>query len=125
MEQEITVINGSEWMLWLYLTGVCVIVAVVTHLITKYYLLKDAEEFDEAPEQFKSVDAFIKEFCGECEHESVIFKIGVKFYYTEEGARIRCENLYKRHNVNAEITLIFANENTVKCRALDIWEFNR
>lgn len=125
MEHEITVINGSEWMLGLYIFGIAVIVAVVAHLITKYYLLKGAEEFDEAPEQFKSVDAFIKEFCGECEHESVIFKIGVKFYYTEEGARIRCENLYKRHNVNADVMLIFANENTVKCRALDIWEFNR
>lgn len=125
MEQEITVINGSEWTLWLYLTGVCVIVAVVAHLITKYYLLKGAEEFDDAPEQFKSVNDFIKEFVGDWEHESVIFKIGVKFYYTEEGARIRCENLYKRHNVNAEVTLIFANENTVKCRALDIWDFNK
>lgn len=94
------------------------------YLNIKSYLLNKALEFDDAPKP-NPVDDFIKANCDECQHEPTNIKVGITHYSTEEGARARCEALYKRHNVNAEITFYFANQPPVKCKALDIWDFNK
>ena len=94
------------------------------YLTVKPCLLNRALEFDDAPKP-NPVDEFIKANCDECQHEPTNIKVGITHYSTEEGARARCEALYKRHNVNAEITFYFANQPPVKCKALDIWDFNK
>ena len=94
------------------------------YLTVKPYLLNKALEFQDAPKP-NPVDEFIKANCDECQHEPTNIKVGITHYSTEEGARARCEALYKRHNVNAEITFYFANQPPVKCKALDIWDFNK
>lgn len=94
------------------------------YLTVKSYLLNKALEFDDEPKP-NPVDEFIKANCDECQHEPTNIKVGITHYSTEEGARARCEALYKRHNVNAEITFYFANKPPVKCKALDIWDFNK
>lgn len=94
------------------------------YLTIKSYLLNKALEFDDAPKP-NPVDDFIKANCDECQHEPTNIKVGITHYSTEEGARSRCEALYKRHKINAEITFYFANQPPVKCKALDIWDFNK
>ena len=94
------------------------------YLTVKSYLLNKALEFDDAPKP-NPVDDVIKANCDECEHEPTNIKVGIKHFSTEEGARTRCEALYKRHKINAEITFYFANQPPVKCKALDIWDFNK
>ena len=94
------------------------------YLTVKSYLLNKALEFHDAPNS-NPVDEFIKANCDECQHEPVSYKVGATHYGTEEGAKLRCEGLYKRHKVNAEVTLFFANEQPIKCKALDIWDFNK
>ena len=94
------------------------------YLTIKSYLLNKALEFDDAPKP-NSVDEFIKANCDECQHEPTNIKVGITHYSTEEGARARCEALYKKHRINAEITFYFANQPPVKCKALDIWDFNK
>lgn len=94
------------------------------YLTVKSYLLNKALEFHDAPKP-NSVDEFIKANCDECQHEPTNIKVGITHYSTEEGARARCEALYKRHKINADITFYFANQPPVKCKALDIWDFNK
>ena len=94
------------------------------YLTVKSYLLNKALEFHDAPKS-NPVDEFIKANCDECQHEPTNIKVGITHYSTEEGARARCEALYKRHKINAEITFYFANQPPVKCKALDIWDFNK
>ena len=94
------------------------------YLTVKSYLLNKALEFQDAPKP-NPVDEFIKANCDECQHEPTNIKVGITHYSTEEGARARCEALYKRHKINAEITFYFANQPPVKCKALDIWDFNK
>ena len=94
------------------------------YLTVKPYLLNKALEFQDAPKP-NPVDEFIKANCDECQHEPTNIKVGITHYSTEEGARARCEALYKRHKINAEITFYFANQPPVKCKALDIWDFNK
>ena len=101
------------------------------YFVVKSKLLDKCVEFDDEPEAVDDepkkdpVDEFIKANCDDCEHEPTNIKVGITHYSTEEGARARCEALYKRHNVNAEITFYFANQPPVKCKALDIWDFNK
>lgn len=101
------------------------------YLVVKSKLLDKYIEFDDEPEAVDDepkkgpVDEFIKSNCDECEHEPVTYRVGITNYATEDGARARCEGLYKRHNINAEVTLFFANESQLKCFALDIWDFNK
>ena len=94
------------------------------YLTVKSYLLNKALEFHDAPKS-NPVDEFIKANCDECQHEPTNIKVGITHYSTEEGARSRCEALYKRHKINADITFYFANQPPVKCKALDIWDFNK
>ena len=94
------------------------------YLTVKSYLLNKALEFTDEPKP-NSVDEFIKANCDDCQHEPTNIKVGITHYSTEEGAMARCEALYKRHKINAEITFYFANQPPVKCKALDIWDFNK
>lgn len=94
------------------------------YLVVKSKLLDKYVEFDDAPKP-NPIDEFIKANCDECQHEPTNIKVGITHYSTEEGARSRCEALYKRHKINADITFYFANQPPVKCKALDIWDFNK
>ena len=100
------------------------IIAITAYSYVKSKLLDKYVEFDDEP-KFDTVDEFIKANCDECQHEPTNIKVGIKHFSTEEGARARCEALYKRHKINAEITFYFANQPPVKCKALDIWDFNK
>ena len=100
------------------------IIAITAYSYVKSKLLDKYVEFDDEP-KFDTVDEFIKANCDECQHEPTNIKVGITHYSTEEGARARCEALYKRHKINAEITFYFANQPPVKCKALDIWDFNK
>ena len=100
------------------------IIAITAYSYVKSKLLDKYVEFDDEP-KFDTVDEFIKANCDECQHEPVSYKVGATHYGIEEGAKLRCEGLYKRHKVNAEVTLFFANEQPIKCKALDIWDFNK
>lgn len=99
------------------------LIIVTAYSYVKSKLLDKYVEFDEPVAD--TIDEFIKANCDECQHEPTNIKVGITHYSTEEGARTRCESLYKRHNVNAEITFYFANQPPVKCKALDIWDFNK
>lgn len=107
------------------------LIIVTAYSYVKSKLLDKCVEFDDEPEAVDDepkkdpVDEFIKSNCDECEHEPVTYRVGITNYATEDGARARCEGLYKRHNINAEVTLFFANESQLKCFALDIWDFNK
>ena len=108
---------------------ICAILLIALIAITAYSyvqskLLDRYVEFDDE-QKFDTVDEFIKANCDECQHEPTNIKVGITHYSTEEGARARCEALYKRHKINAEITFYFANQPPVKCKALDIWDFNK
>ena len=107
MEQEITVINGSEWTLWLYLTGVCVIVAVVAHLITKYYLLKGAEEFDD------------------CQREARLYIVNGDSYSTYLGARNRCTYLYKRFGYIESFCILYDDQDKVILDPIEYFKLTR
>lgn len=100
------------------------LIIVTAYSYVKSKLLDKCVEFDDEPKP-NPVDEFIKANCDECEHEPVTYRVGITNYATEDGARARCEGLYKRHNINAEVTLFFANESQLKCFALDIWDFNK
>ena len=99
------------------------LIVITVHSYVRSKLLDKYVEFDEPVAD--TIDEFINANCDECQHEPVNYKVGATYYGTEEGARARCEALYKRHNVNAEVTLFFANEQPIKCNALDIWDFNK
>ena len=107
------------------------LIIVTAYSYVKSKLLDKCVEFDDEPEAVDDkpekdpVDEFIKSNCDECEHEPVTYRVGITNYATENGARARCEGLYKRHNINAEVTLFFANESQLRCFALDIWDFNK
>lgn len=98
-----------------------IVITVYSYVRSK--LLDKYVEFDEPVAD--TIDEFIKANCDECQHEPTNIKVGITHYSTEEGARSRCEALYKRHKINAEITFYFANQPPVKCKALDIWDFNK
>lgn len=100
------------------------LIIVTAYSYVKSKLLDKYVEFDDE-QKFDTVDEFIKANCDECQHEPTNIKVGITHYSTEEGARSRCEALYKRHKINAEITFYFANQPPVKCKALDIWDFNK
>ena len=100
------------------------IIAITAYSYVKSKLLDKYVEFDDEP-KFDTVDEFIKANCDECQHEPTNIKVGITHYSTEEGARARCEALYKRHKINADITFYFANQPPVRCKALDIWDFNK
>lgn len=112
------------WQIWIAISIVACLSAVLIYITVKSKLLDKYIEFDDEP-KLDTIDEFIKANCDECQHEPTNIKVGITHYSTEEGARARCEALYKRHNVNAEITFYFANQPPVKCKALDIWDFNK
>lgn len=101
--------EAYKWQIWLVIGLFFAMVAIAVFYLVKSKLLDNYTEID----------------CTDCEHEPVNYKVGATFYGTEEGARTRCEGLYKRHGVNAEVTLYFANEKPIKVNALDIWDFNK
>ena len=112
-----------KWQLILCAALLTAIIAITVFFYVRNKLLDKYVEFDEPITD--TVDEFIKANCDDCQHESTNIKVGITHYSTEEGARARCESLYKRHNINAEITFYFANQPPVKCKALDIWDFNK
>lgn len=112
------------WQIWIAISITACLGAVLIYITVKSKLLDKYVEFDDAPKP-NPVDEFIKANCDECQHEPTNIKVGITHYSTEEGARARCEALYKRHKINAEITFYFANQPPVKCKALDIWDFNK
>ena len=116
------------WQIYAGIAFFSIVALLLLFLWIKDVFIKNAKEFEDAPKEVSKtdlVDEFIKSNCDECEHEPTNIKVGITHYSTEEGARARCEALYKRHNVNAEITFYFANQPPVKCYALDIWDFNK
>ena len=140
MQLETTLVNydAYKWQIWLGIAFAVIIGGYLLYLVIVDVFCREAKEFEDAPTmdteiepnepekpEVDSVDEFIKSNCDECEHEPVIYRVGITNYATEEGARARCEGLYKRHNINAEVTLFFANESQLKCFALDIWDFNK
>jgi hypothetical protein len=112
------------WQIWIALSITACLGAVLICITVKSKLLDKYIEFDDEP-KLDTIDEFIKTNCDECQHEPTNIKVGITHYSTEEGARARCEALYKRHKINAEITFYFANQPPVKCKALDIWDFNK
>jgi len=116
--------NDYAWQIWLIISIFFALVTITAFYMVKSKLLDKYVEFDDEP-KFDTIDEFIKANCDECEHEPTNIKVGITHYSTEEGARARCEALYKRHKINAEITFYFANQPPVKCKALDIWDFNK
>ena len=112
-----------KWELIICALLLTAIIAITIHAYVRSKLLDKYVEFDEPPTD--TVDEFIKANCDECQHEPTNIKVGITHYSTEEGARARCEALYKSHKINAEITFYFANQPPVKCKALDIWDFNK
>ena len=99
------------------------LIVITVHSYVRSKLLDKYVEFDGPVAD--TIDEFIKANCDECQHEPTNIKVGITHYSTEEGARSRCEALYKRHKINADITFYFANQPPVKCKALDIWDFNK
>ena len=93
---------------------------IKSHLLNKY-----VEFYEEQTKEIDPIEEFIKNNCDDCQHEPTNIKVGIRHYSTEEGARARCEWLFKTHNVNADITFYFANQLPVKCKALDVWNFNK
>ena len=57
--------------------------------------------------------------------DKTTYRVGITNYTTEEGAKIRCQGLYKRHGVDAEVTIFSDNEKPIKLHASDIWDLNR
>jgi hypothetical protein len=112
------------WQIWIAISITACLGAVLIYITVKSKLLDKYIEFDDEP-KLDTIDEFIKANCDECQHEPTNIKVGITHYSTEEGARARCEALYKRHKINAEITFYFANQPPVKCKALDIWDFNK
>ena len=132
MQLETTLVNydAYKWQIWLGIAFAVIIEGYLLYLVIVDVFCRKAKEFEDAPtidpkEKVDPVDEFIKANCDECEHEPVTYRVGITNYATEDGARARCEGLYKRHNINAEVTLFFANESQLKCFALDIWDFNK
>ena len=113
-----------KWELFICALLLTVLIIITVNQYVRSKLLDKYVEFDDE-QKFDTVDEFIKANCDECQHEPTNIKVGITHYSTEEGARARCEALYKRHNVNAEITFYFANQPPVKCFALDIWDFKK
>lgn len=120
-----------KWELFICALLLTVLIIITVNQYVRSKLLDKYVEFDDEPKAVDDepkkdpIDEFIKFNCDDCEHEPTNIKVGITYYSTEEGARARCEALYKRHNVNAEITFYFANQPPVKCFALDIWDFNK
>ena len=120
-----------KWELFICALLLTVLIIITVNQYVRSKLLDKYVEFDDEPKAVDDepkkdpIDEFIKFNCDDCEHEPTNIKVGITHYSTEEGARARCEALYKRHNVNAEITFYFANQPPVKCFALDIWDFNK
>ena len=132
MQLETTLVNydAYKWQIWLGIAFAVIIEGYLLYLVIVDVFCRKAKEFEDAPtidpkEKVDPVDEFIKANCDECQHEPTNIKVGITHYSTEEGARARCEALYKRHKINAEITFYFANQPPVKCKALDIWDFNK
>ena len=123
--------DSFPWHVQLSIGILCVLISVLIFLLVKNKLCKNATEFEDAPKidsqkespEIKAVDDFIKANCDECQHEPVLFKVGQKTYSTEDGARMRCEHLFKKNNVDADVSVIFPNDIPVKCKASDIWNF--
>ena len=120
-----------KWELFICALLLIVLIIITVNQYVRSKLLDKYVEFDDEPKAVDDepkkcpVDEFIKSNCDECEHEPVTYRVGITNYATEDGARAMCEGLYKRHNINAEVTLFFANESQLKCFALDIWDFNK
>ena len=140
MQLETTLISydAYKWQIWLGIAFAVIIGGYLLYIVIVDVFCRNAKEFEDAPTmdteiepnepekpEVDSVDEFIKSNCDECEHEPVTYRVGITNYATEDGARSRCEALYKRHKINAEITFYFANQPPVKCKALDIWDFNK
>ena len=77
------------------------------YLVVKSSLCKDAKEFDDCQKEFSHI------------------RVGINNYYTEQGAKARCEYLYKKHGVNAEVTIVFDNEPSVKTNAVDYFKLTK
>ena len=56
--------------------------------------------------------------------ETPLYKVGITIYKTEFGAKKRCEYLYKKYGVDAQVTIIFPFE-TVKENAVTLWNLTR
>ena len=61
----------------------------------------------------------------DCVDEKTIYRVGITNYTTEFGAKKRCEYLYKRHGVDAEVTLLNDYEEHIKLHASDIWDLKK
>lgn len=85
----------------------CGIIAAITYWATKRTLLKNAKEFDD------------------CQKEPVAYNIQGKMYYTVEGARRRCEYLYKRHGINVPVKVITDFEDSVTVNSVDYFKLSR
>lgn len=77
------------------------------YLVVKSSLCKDAKEFDDCQKEFNHI------------------RVGITNYFTTEGAKARCEYLYKKHNVNAEITIVFSNEPELKTNAVEYFKLTK
>ena len=140
MQLETTLVNydAYKWQIWLGIAFAVIIGGYLLYLVIVDVFCRKAKEFEDAPtmdtekqpteiekQKVDPVDEFIKANCDECEHEPVTYRVGITNYATEIGAKTRCEYLWKRHRINAEVTLIFANEGILKTDALNIWDFNK
>lgn len=56
--------------------------------------------------------------------ETPLYKVGITIYKTEYGAKTRCQALYKKYGVDAEVTIIYPFE-TVKENAVTLWNLTR
>lgn len=78
----------------------------------KRKLTRSAKEFDDAP------------INDDCVFENPIYRVGITNYATEFGAKKRCEYLYRRYNINAEVTIIYPSEQVIT-KASTIWDLTR
>ena len=56
--------------------------------------------------------------------ETPLYKVGITIYKTEFGAKARCQYLYKKYGVDAEVTIIYPFE-TVKENAVTLWNLTK
>ena len=57
--------------------------------------------------------------------DKTTYRVGVKNYTTEQGAKNRCEYLYKRHNIDAEVTIMSDYQKPIKTKASVIWNLTK
>ena len=63
--------------------------------------------------------------CVEFEDEQLTYRVGITNYVTKEGAKARCEFLYKKYNVDAELTILSDNEEPIKTSAVKYFNLKK